>query len=69
MEIFMMDHKTHGITVIRLFDGCFVGHEIDCLSTVNEKQFLSDLSLAKQWLLKELTRHTMLSSSEEAEEI
>lgn len=21
----------------------FVGHEIDCLSTVNEKQFLSDL--------------------------
>lgn len=39
MEIFMMDHKTHGITVIRLFDGCFVGHEIDCLSTVNEKQF------------------------------
>lgn len=43
MEIFMMDHKTHGITVIRLFDGCFVGHEIDCLSTVNEKQFLSDL--------------------------
>lgn len=28
MEIFMMDHKTHGITVIRLFDGRFVGHEI-----------------------------------------
>lgn len=43
MEIFMMDHKTHRITVIRLFDGCFVGHEIDCLSTVNEKEFLSDL--------------------------
>lgn len=68
MEIFMMDHKTHGITVIRLFDGCFVGHEIVYPQWMRNNFWVTWLSLAKQWLLKELTRHTMLSS-EEAEEI
>lgn len=54
--------------VIRLFDGCFVGHEIVYPQWMRNNFWATWSSLAKQWLLKELRRHTILSS-EEAEEI
>lgn len=43
--------------VIRLFDGWFLGHEIDCLATVNEKQFLSDLiEFGKAVIVKKINK-------------